>query len=142
MNHGNIHYTGTLKMKNLFIFVLVISTLMVTGYAEIGDVWDLSTDFQNDENPSLWIDPVPTGGGSGRWSYLNGSEITPFDLSVASNPSTECYHSLPTCGIGWTISPSGSHLCLNQYCSADGSRTVYVDGDIGGHAPIGVMWGK
>ena len=70
-------------MKNLFIFVLVISVLIVTGYSEIGDVWDLGSDFQNSSNPGLWLDPRSPNGGMGRWSYINGSGIAPlFDKEV------------------------------------------------------------
>ena len=126
-------------MKKLSILFLVISILTVTCQAEIGDIWDLGSDFQNTTNPGPWIDPGTLGGGLGQWSYIHSSGIL-FNLQVNSNPAAECNLELPNCGIGWTIAPDGSHICLIKFCSGGGSKTNYVNGDIGGHASIGAVW--
>ena len=38
-------------MKSLQVFVFVVGLLVFTGYAEVGDVWSLHSDFQNTANP-------------------------------------------------------------------------------------------
>ena len=106
----------------------------------------MGSQFQNTSNPSSWIDPGASNGGNGKWEYFGDSGT--FANDVISNPSTECNEELPTSCIGWTNGNStpgyqpgeGSHISLCKFSLADGTKTNYVSGDIGGHAPIGAKW--
>ena len=119
------------------VFLLFSSLSASTCVADVGDVWTLAGDFQNSSNPGPWVDPIPAGGGAGRWEYFGDSGI--FSNDVISNPSTECNGELPTSGIGWTYTP-GSHISLCKFASADGDNTNYQIDDVGGHSSFGVKW--
>lgn len=121
----------------LILFLITVTANSDGVFAQIGNVWDLSADMSNAGNPGLWIDPGAAGGGSGRWEYLGNGTL--FTQKVFSNPAMECNNELPTQGIGWTL-PGGSYISLCRFNSANGSKTNFVQNDVGGHAPIGARW--
>ena len=131
---------GEINMRSIIVS-LYCFCLLVLGcncLASVGDVWELTSDFQNSSNPGGWIDPGSAGGGAAKWEYF-GNPAT-YNKPILSNPAVECNNELPTSGIGWTYEPSGSHLSLCKFNAANGSNTNYQIGDIGGHSPLGVKW--
>lgn len=155
-------------MKKKMVSLLAVVLMTGVAYGDVGDVWSLSGDMQNVNNPSLAIDPGVAGGGTGTWEYrwfeltsgatpVISAENTLFDPAVGPSDSgipnkVNVHVEVPNEGIGW-VRDDQSHFMLVKFtidadpnnanpddAGDEGDKTNFVAGDVGGHTGFKAIW--